>query len=244
MVVPLALKVEDIVTARQAMCARISEESNREPARLGAMKTAHTPSPITRGKAASVTVTATDADDGRVVNGSVRVGGIVVAATGAAFGITFPATGAPAAAVEAPGYTPGAIAWNLVNPPPTPPALLHLAVTNQASASFTITAVQWTVVLQEVSGNNVVATPTGESITVTPPKNGQYLIRADVSVDDLVAGENVLAEFRGNTTISGQQWLVLVWGGAAQSRTMRLIAETQQVWPGGVPYTVNPVVVP
>jgi hypothetical protein len=132
-----------------------------------------------------------------------------------------------------------------VNPPPTPPALLHLAVTNQASASFTITAVQWTVVLQEVSGNNVVATPTGESITVTPPKNGQYLIRADVSVDDLVAGENVLAEFRGNTTISGQQWLVLVWGGAAQSRTMRLIAETQQVWPGGVPYTVvNPVVVP
>jgi hypothetical protein len=232
------------VVARQAMCTKISAESNREVAKLGEMKPSHSPSPITRGKAASITVTAKDRDNGQPVNGSVKIGGSVVGATGTAFGFTFPNGPAPASSVEAANYVSAPISWNLVDPPPQPQAKLHLSIANQATSLFTITAVAWSVERQELNGTfTLIASPSGQSVVVQPPTNGQYHVYAAVSVDDLVNGGNILAEFRGNATVHGLHTLLVVWANVDLSENFRLFAEPQVIWAGGTAYTVyNPVV--
>lgn len=247
MFVPLSgLQVEDPVWGIQSMCGKYSRESNHENVLLGVMKTKHTPSPITRGKPVSVAVTATDPESQQPVNGNVRVSGAIAAATGASFPLTVALHAAgPPAFVEASGYAAEPVTWNLVDPPPTPAASLHLAINNQAGTYFTITNVQWSCWRQELNGTfTLVASPAGQSVTVTPPANGQYHIHADVSVNDLTIGQNVLAEFRGNANVSGVATLVVVWTGVDLSHTFRLIAETQVLQTGSGTFTyINPVVV-
>lgn len=245
MFVPIpGLTPEAAVSARQAMCTKISAESNRETATLGEMKVGHSPSPITRTKPASITVTATDRDNHQPVNGHVKIGGAVVGSTGGAFGFTFPSGAPPASSVEAANYLSAPISWNLVDPPPQPPAMLHLSIANQASSLFTITAVTWSVLRQELNGTlTPIASPTGQSVGVHPPTNGQYHVHAEVWVDDLVNGENVLAEFRGNVSLQGVSRLVVVWSNVNLSQNFRLFSESQVIWAGGTAYTVyNPVV--
>lgn len=235
---------ESVVVARQAMCTKISEESNREVAQLGELEASYAPTLITRSKPTSITVTAKDRDTGQPVNGSVRIGGSVVGATGTAFGFTFPSGPAPASTVEAADYFSAPITWNLVDPPPQPPAKLHLSINNQAPSFFTITSVAWSVERQELSGTfTLIASPSGESAVVQPPTNGQYHIHAVVSVKDNVNGGNIFAEFRGNATVQGLHTLLVVWTNVDLSENFRLFAESQVIWGGGTAYTVyNPVV--
>jgi hypothetical protein len=245
MFVPLPdLTREAVVVARQAMCTKISDESNREVAKLGEMKASYSPSPIIRGKPASITVTAKDRDTGQPVNGNVKIGGSIVGATGAAFGFTFPSGPAAVSSVEAANYVSAPISWDLVDPPPQPPAKLHLSINNQATSFFKITAVTWSVERQELNGTyTLIASPSGESVIVQPPTNGQYHVHAAVSVDDLVNGGNILATFRGNATIHGLHTLLVVWTNADLSQNFRLFSEPQVNWAGGTAYTVyNPVV--
>src|SRR3990170_5723714 len=219
---------EAVVVARQAMCTKISDESNREVAKLGEMKAGHSPAEIVRATPTSITVTAKDVDTGQLVNGKVKIGGAVVGATGVAFGFTFPAGAAPASSVEASDYLPAPIAWTLKDPPPQPPANLHLSIANQAPSLFTITSVAWSIERQELNGTfTLVASPSGQSVVVQPPTIGQYHVHAVVAVDDLVNSENVLAEFRGNTTVHGIKTLLIVWSNADHSHNFRLVAEPE-----------------
>ena len=239
------MKIEDTVWAIQSLCTKYSGESTHESVKGGTMKVSQSPDPIQRGKPAAVTITAHDADTNDAVNGSVRVGGAIVAATGAAFGLTIPAGAAgPPAQVEALGYVSGAIAWHLVDPPPPPAAKLHLAVIDQSGGAFSIAGVTWTVWRQTVSGFTLVATLNGSSVTLQPGASGQYHIHADLAATRTYIGVNELAEFRGTATgPGGATTLALVWGGADQSRTFRLVSEAQTVNTGGGYFTIyNPVV--
>ena len=66
---------------------------------------------------------------------------------------------------------------------------------------------------------------------------------ATVAVDDLVNGENVLAEFRGNVTTGGVSRHVVVWSNASQTQNFRLFAEPHTEFYSGTAVTVhNPVV--
>ena len=242
MFVPLPkLAREAVVFARQSMCTKISPESNRENAKLGEMKIGHSPSPITRTKQTSVTVTATDRETKQPVSGSVRIGGTVVGATGAAFAHTFASGAPPASVVDAADYVSTDIPWNLVDPAPQQ-AILHLGITNQQPARYTITSVTWTIARQDPGGLTIVATPTGASVAQPLSTAGQYQIHADVFVDDLVDGVNVLAEFRGNTTLPGGQH-VIVWSNTDLSVPFRLFAESQVVFAGGGAITLYHAVV-
>ena len=80
-------------------------------------------------------------------------------------------------------------------------------------------------------------------MVVHPPTGGQYHVYAAVSVDDLVNGGTVLAEFRGNATVHGVHTLLVVWTNADLTEAFRLFSEPQTIWGGGTAYTVyNPVV--
>ena len=151
---------------------------------------------------------------------------------------------APASTVDAPNHKPGAIGWNLVDPPPQPPAMLQLSIANQAPSFFTVTAVTWNILRQELNGTlTPIASPTGQSVAVHPPTNGQYHVHAEVSVDDHVNGGNILAEFRGNVVVGGVSRLVVVWSNVNHAQNFRLFAEPVVVWGGGTAVTVyNPVV--
>ena len=239
------LTQEALVVACQTLCTEISDDSDGEHAIFGVLSVSHAPSPLTRTQPQSVTVTAKDGENDQVVAGKVRIGGSIVGTTGTAFGFTFPAGAPPASRVEAPDYDSAAIAWNLVDPPPQPPKVLQLSVANQASSFFTIVGVQWNVLRQELDGTlTPVGSPTGLAVAVTPPTTGQYHVHAEVSVDDLVNGGTILAEFRGNTVIGGVSRLLVVWSNAAQTKNFRLFAEPQTIWGGGTAVTVYyPVVV-
>ena len=91
---------------------------------------------------------------------------------------------------------------------------------------------------QTVRGFNLLATVSGASATVQPAANGQYHIHVDVAATRVATGVNELAEFRGTATgPNGVKTLVIVWPGADQSRTFRLVTEGQ---PNNI---FNPVVV-
>lgn len=244
MFVPVAgLTREAVVTARQAMCVKISDESNREVAQFGELRVSHAPSPITRTKPTSIAVSANDRETDQAVIGNVKIGGAVVGKSGTAFGFTFPAGAAPASTVEATDYQAAAIAWNLIDAPPAAPAMLHLAIANQAPTFFTLTGVTWNILRQDPAGLTPISSPTGQSVAVTLPTNGQYHVHATVSVDDLVNGGNILAEFRGNVVTGGVSRLVVVWSNVDHTQNFRLFAESQVIFGGGTAVTVyNPVV--
>jgi hypothetical protein len=245
MFVPVpGLTREAAVVARQSMCTRISDDSNVEVARFGDLRLSHSPSPITRTKPSSVTATATDSETGQLVTGNVKIGGAFVGTTGTAFVFTFPSGAAPASTVDAANYNSATIVWNLADPPSPTLAMLRLSIANQAASFFKISGVTWNIFRQETSG---VLTPiisaTGQSVAVHPPTNGQYHVHAEVSVDDLVNGGNILAEFRGNVVVSGVSRLVVVWSNVDHTQNFRLFAEPQVIWGGGTAVTVyNPVV--
>jgi hypothetical protein len=124
-----------------------------------------------------------------------------------------------------------------VIPPPQGQPRLTISVTNQATAFFKIVAVAWSIERQELNGTfTLVASPSGESTSVVPPTLGQYHIHAVVSVHPLQDGEDIDAEFRGNTTIHGLHTQLVVWTGISLAENFRLFAET----PSGA--EVNPVV--
>jgi hypothetical protein len=135
---------EAVVVARQSMCTKISDESNREIAQFGELRVRHSPSPITRTRPESITVTAIDRETDHPVVGNVRIGSTVVGTTGTAFGFTFPSGAPPASVVNAVDYNPAPITWNLVDPPPAPLTMLRLTIANQAPGFFTITGLPGT----------------------------------------------------------------------------------------------------
>ena len=235
---------ETQIWARQSLCTKISKESNHATATLGQMAVSFTPSPIVRGKPTSITVTATDFDNRQPVNGQVTISAAIVGATGTPFAFTFAAGPSPASEVKAADYDLASIIWSLVDAPPQPAAMLHLSLSNQATSFYTITSVAWSIERQELDGSfTLVGSPTGQTAAVHPPSNGQYHVYASVSVDDLINGGNVVAEFRGNVTVHGLSTLLVVWTNVDLSHAFRLISELQVVWAGGSAYTIyNPVV--
>ena len=72
------LSREAVVTAKQAMCTKISDESNPEAAQLGELRVDHSPKPITRTKSTSITVSANDRENDQPIIGNVKIGGAVV----------------------------------------------------------------------------------------------------------------------------------------------------------------------
>lgn len=234
------------VHVRQALCARISDQSNVETAVPGEMTVSVAPSgSIERGTAKQITVFAQDRELGSPVSGRVVIGTAVVGTTGTPFIHTF-ALGqpAPASAVDADDYKQCPILWLLVDPAPPVAKQLRLSIVNQAPSFFSIAGVKWSIERQELNGTyTLVAAPTGVSVAVTPPTTGQYHIYAAVSVADLINGGTVLAEFRGNAIINGFGTLLVVWTGAEQSGRFRLIAEPTVASAGGTQWTIyNPVV--
>ena len=190
-----------------------------------------------------MTVSANDRENDQVVIGNVKIGATIVGKTGTAFGFTFPMGAAPASTVEAADYTTAAISWNLIDPPPAAPAMLRLGIANQASTFFTLTNVSWEIHRQDPGGLTLVSSPAGQSVAVTLPSAGQYHVHATVSVDDLVNGGNILAEFRGNVVTAGVSRLVVVWSNVDHTQNFRLFAEPQVILGGGTAVTVyNPVV--
>ncbi|WP_329484278.1 hypothetical protein OG555_19210 [Kribbella sp. NBC_01484] len=237
---------DDHVTLQQTMCTKQSIESSSEPVTQGVMKVGVTPSTIQRGVPTSITVTAADADTGQPVGGVVRIAGAVVGPTGTPFGYLF-ALGQPAppATVEAVGYEPSAITFNLVDPPPASTGTLHLSVNNNYPGILKITSITWSLWRQNLNSFTLVSTVTekGTSTTMKPSPNGQYHIHADVWVDNNVSGYNEVAEFRGNQQVNGTSTLEITWSGSDQSRAFRLFTETQIITAGGTTTTVvNPVV--
>jgi hypothetical protein len=69
--------------------------------------------------------------------------------------------------------------------------------------------------------------------SVRPP-TGSITLHAQVSVNDLVNGGNIVAEFRGNVVVSGVSRLVVVWSNVNHTQTFRLVAGPQTIWGGGV----------
>jgi hypothetical protein len=131
--------------------------------------------------------------------------------------------------------------------PPTPKpssAKFHFAVINQSSGHFRIAGVTWTVWHQTVSGFTLLSTVNGESVTLPQSANGQYQVHADVAVTRLETGLNELAEFRGNAIgPGGAVTLVIMLDGIDQSRTFRLLTESQTADTGNGLITIhNPVV--
>jgi len=239
------LKIEDKVWSIQGLCTRYSPESVHETAKGGLMKVRQSPDPIERGSLVQVRITATDADTKEPVNGSVRVGGPIVAATGAPFNLNIPIGAAgPPSQVEAVGYLSGGIAWTLVDPKP-PPKRLTLSLTNQSGSTFIITAVTWTVWQQTVSGFGSPVTLNGSSVSMEPGANGQYHIHADVLATRVATAEDELSEFRGTGTIGpgGAVTRVIVWTGADMVVDFSLIAEGQASPYGVPPGLYNPVVI-
>lgn len=130
-------------------------------------------------------------------------------------------------------------------PPPKPStAKFHFAVINQSGGHFRIAGVTWTVWHQTVSGFTLLSTVDGESVTLPPTTNGQYHVHADVAATRLETGLNELAEFRSTATgPGGAVTLVIVLDGTDQSRTFRLVTESQTGDTGGSLLTIhNPVV--
>lgn len=248
MFIPVAgLQRETGVQLRQAMCTRISDASNRAHATLGEMELAIAPEgAIQKGAATSITVTAIDRELRTPVAGKVSIGNSVVGSTGVAFSHLFAAgQPAPASGVNAPDYFFAPIQWNLKEPLPQPPKKLSLDIVNQAPGYFSIAGVQWSIERQELNGTfTLVAAPTGASVSLTPPGNGQYHAYAEVTVDDLINGGTQVAEFRGNVVVHGLSTLLVVWSGADYSHTFRLTAEPVTIFAGGTAYTLyKPVVV-
>lgn len=249
MFVPLSgLGIEAQVSARQSLCTAISRESASVSTTYGEMKLTVTPTtPIERGRPTSITVTAVDADRGFPVIGKIVIGSTSVGQTGTAFGHTF-ALGAPppATKVTAVNYITASIQWTLVNPPPQPPKQLTLSIAHQASAFFAIQSIQWSIERQELSGAyTLVASPTGPSVAITPPSNGQYVIYAEVTVADLVNGGTRIAQFVGNAQVSGLSVMVIVWSGNSHNQNFRLVARSETIFAGGGAVTVYyPVVEP
>ena len=244
MFVPVpGLSREAVVTAKQAMCTKISDESNPEVAQLGELRVDHSPKPITRTKSTSITVSANDRENDQPIIGNVKIGGAVVGKSGTAFAHTFASGAAPASTVDAVDYKTEPINWNLVDPPPTPPPTLNMSIVNQAPSFFTITAVTWNIFKQEPGGLVPTTAATGQSVSVVLTAAGQYHVHATVAVDDLVNGGNVLAEFRGNVTTGGVSRHVVVWSNASQTQNFRLFAEPHTEFYSGTAVTVyNPVV--
>lgn len=247
MFIPVAgLKRETKAHLRQAMCTKISDESNRANAELGAMELQISPQgPIQKGSATSITVTAMDRELKTHVVGTISIGSTVVGSTGSTFSHAFAAgQAAPASGVNAPDYHFAAIQWNLKEPPPQPPKKLSLSIVNQAPSFFSIAGIQWSIERQELNGTfTLIDAPTGSSVSLTPPGNGQYYVYAQVTVDDLVNGGQQVAEFRGNVVVHGLSTLLVVWTGADYSHAFRLIAEPVTIFAGGTAYTLyKPVV--
>jgi hypothetical protein len=123
------------------------------------------------------------------------------------------------------------------HPPGTHPvaAQLHLRLVNHA-ADFSIAAVQWNIFRQTLGSITPVASVNGVSADVPIPANGQYLVRADVTVNRSAAGTQEVAEFRGDGSVFGRPALIFVWTGSDQVKNFLLIEENQ----GGF---INPVVI-
>jgi hypothetical protein len=93
---------------------------------LSEMTTTVSPSPMPTRQPVMVTVTATDRVTGAPVPGNVVVGGVAKGITGTPFTLTIPAHRllvdgewewvpvVPAASVEAPGYNPGAVVFDVI----------------------------------------------------------------------------------------------------------------------------------
>ncbi|MGQ9347116.1 hypothetical protein [Mycolicibacterium gilvum] len=247
MFVPMpGLPLEAAITARQAMCTKISEEGNSELTELGRLTVRHLPPAATRTKPSVVTVSAGDADTGNTVAGQVKIGAAIVGSTGQPFTFTFPSGAVLPSVVVAKDYASEPITWDLVTPPPPPTPMLRLSLVNQAPAYFTITGVQWEIYKQQLDGTlSPVATPTGLAPALTLPSTGNHHIWAGVAVTDLVNGTDVLADFRGNAVIDGVSRLVFSWNNTDRVQQFRLFAETQTIWAGGGAYThIYPVVAP
>lgn len=148
-------------------------------------------------------VWANDRENDQVVTGNVKIGSAAAGTTGIAFGFTFSSGAPPASTVGAANYKAEAITWNLVDPPPEPPRLLHLSISNQAFQLFTIVGVTWNILRQDIVGLTPISSPAGQAIAVTPPSNGQYHVHSQVSVNDLTNGGTIDAVFRGNVVIGG-----------------------------------------
>ena len=164
------LSREAVVTAKQAMCTKISDESNPEVALLGELRVYHSPKPITRTKSTSITVSAKSIrENDQPIIGNVKIGGAVVRKSGTAFAHTFASGAAPASTVDAVYYKTEPINCNLVNPPPTPPPTLNMSIVNQAPSFFTITAVTWNIFKQEPSGLVLTTAATGNRCQSSSP---------------------------------------------------------------------------
>ena len=107
----------DTVTARQALCAQLSEFGNHVRVTLGQLKVTHKPAPIFHGpQPQPVVIEATDADFGHAVGATVRdvAANVVLGPTGKAYQASFPYfKPGPAWRVEAKGYAPRDVVWTL-----------------------------------------------------------------------------------------------------------------------------------
>jgi hypothetical protein len=110
---------ESKLVAQQSLCAMISDASDGVTVSWGKMKVnvqvgSGSPDtwPVVFGDQCQLTVTATDVDDSRSVQGEVWVDGNFVGPTGQTFTITFQATAAmPTGIIKANGYDDAPISW-------------------------------------------------------------------------------------------------------------------------------------
>ena len=149
------LKIDDQLTAVQALCSDLSEPSwPAAPVLRGELSVSHAPPNITTGESTSITVSATDAESGQPVQGIVRQDGVVIGQTAVPFSRTFP-VGQPAtpAVIQSAGYRDANLSWNLHEAQPTT-ATLTLALAN-VNKDLTVHNVAWT--LYKYNGLNPAA---------------------------------------------------------------------------------------
>jgi hypothetical protein len=141
-----ALKPEDKITALQAICTKLSRQTD-PPAmvKFGQMKVWSEPGSLVQGQPASVTIKAVDVDNKSPVAGTVSLGGSVAGVTNKPIAVS-PALGQAALtfSVSAPGYTTETLAVPASPPAPVKPAVLTIVTALGFNASKkSITEITW-----------------------------------------------------------------------------------------------------
>lgn len=141
-----ALKNEDKITALQAICTKLSRQT--EPpimVKFGQMKVWSEPASLVQGQATSMTIKAVDMDNKSPVAGTVSLAGSVVGATNKPFAVSpVPGQAALSFAVSATGYTPETLSVPASPPAPVKPAMLTIVTTLGFNASKkSITEITW-----------------------------------------------------------------------------------------------------